>query len=713
MHRETRQHTRARNTATVGGLNAPTETGDVDITPAVDPNIEESKSDKCRRVARLLREINLSFGEFSVAVCYGDDSLRNNNNCISARNSLYHTECLEQLLINSHRPPRPPSRGGPRPTAGTQAIDSFAQQVTCERFAKELEDFSEGFTIADKDLADTSKLKQYSSKLLHQRIQTKCPSLFTMLCNLTGTKHPEEGIVIQVASLAYRQNKHHNALQKYLSIYMQAQHLSKSAFFLLQQAGIVMSYSWTRKAIKVLDEDMRVLVEKIAKLGPLLIVHDNIRLEEPAASQRGDNQSVTDNGTAITVIHLPPSALALENCGAFKEFMHALNNSQMQGTAPKLSWQDLDQPQLLMYNRASNIHDILDLFQMIPELSSIDWNADKLKRPIGPKQLPHGPEHCVEQHMVPVVQINESSYSGNSQVVPYAIKKIGLHPIPEQIRLAMNRLFLWVGDQLTAQRCRQLQLMAHASVNAMERMEPFRFIFGGFHMLMALGWSILENFRGSNIGPTFANDIILLSRRNLEKAQAGKRGKDFHAYDEFLLHEIEAHMRGLFMHLTGCDTSEKLTAWALGHGAADLHQVASNVLRNHTSSQALVMDQSGDELHHLIIMRQRELLLYFSLRRAFKHGDVDRIEALLPELLFYFTGAGNNNYAQEILEFLQFITHECTPEIRAVVWQHGFMVNCLGRADSFLPIDQLQEHNNAAIRVCMHHNYMSMILSIY
>ncbi|KAH7334676.1 hypothetical protein B0J17DRAFT_720210 [Rhizoctonia solani] len=122
------------------------------------------------------------------------------------------------------------------------------------------------------------------------------------------------------------------------------------------------------------------------------------------------------------------------------------------------------------------------------------------------------------------------------------------------------------------------------------------------------------------------------------------------------------------------------------------------MLKNHTSSQALIKDQSGDELHHLIIMRQHELLLYFSLWHAFKHGDVDCIEALLPELLFYFTGAGNNNYAQEILEFLQFITHECTPEICAVVWQHGFMVNRLGRADSFFPIDQLQEHNNAAIR---------------
>jgi hypothetical protein len=51
-----------------------------------------------------------------------------------------------------------------------------------------------------------------------------------------------QGIIIQGASMAYQFNQQKNVLQKYLSIYMQAQHLSKSAFVLLQQARITMSY---------------------------------------------------------------------------------------------------------------------------------------------------------------------------------------------------------------------------------------------------------------------------------------------------------------------------------------------------------------------------------------------------------------------------------------------------------------------------------------
>ncbi|KAG9086929.1 hypothetical protein FRC06_002811 [Ceratobasidium sp. 370] len=87
-----------------------------------------------------------------------------------------------------------------------------------------------------------------------------------------------------------------------------------------------------------------------------------------------------------------------------------------------------------------------------------------------------------------------------------------------------------------------------------------------------------------------------------------------------------------------------------------------------------------------------------SLWRAYKYGDIDRINALLPELLFFYLGARCPNYAREVFEFLQLLTHECTPVIRDVILQHGLVVNRLGRADSFYPIDQQQEFNNKGIR---------------
>ncbi|KAG8699502.1 hypothetical protein FRC11_013653, partial [Ceratobasidium sp. 423] len=101
------------------------------------------------------------------------------------------TDCLARPLKNSHHPPLPPSGGRRRPAAGTKTIDLFAQGIVKTKFTKELETFSEGFMIDDKDLANVDKMKEYSSKLLHECIQNKCPTLFNTLCNLTDTAIPE------------------------------------------------------------------------------------------------------------------------------------------------------------------------------------------------------------------------------------------------------------------------------------------------------------------------------------------------------------------------------------------------------------------------------------------------------------------------------------------------------------------------------------------
>ncbi|KAH7334675.1 hypothetical protein B0J17DRAFT_630671 [Rhizoctonia solani] len=338
--------------AAARGEIAPTGAGEANFDSTINPNLEESSTDKCQRIIRLLYELNLSFGEFSVAVCYGDPLLRSDIDCISARKSLYQTKCFEQLLENSYHPPLPPSGGGRRPVAGGKILDSFAQEVIKRKFAKELKAFSE----------DTEKMPIS----VYYAMQSDRYDIPEEPKNTGEGEDEDDDKDIGTPGLKAPPKK-----DPYF--YLHAGPASEQVCILPTSAGWdCYELQLTRHAIQVLDEDMRILLEKIAKHGPLLMVHNNIRLEEPVASQCGDNQSVTDNGTAITVIHLPPSALALENC----------------------------------------------------KLSSIDWKADCLKHPIGPKQLPYGPEHCVKQHMVPVVNINESTYSGNSQVVLMQSKRL-------------------------------------------------------------------------------------------------------------------------------------------------------------------------------------------------------------------------------------------------------------------------------------------------
>jgi hypothetical protein len=384
-------------------------------------------------------------------------------------------------------------------------------------------------------------------------------------------------------------------------MYLQVKHTSKSGFYLLQQCGIVPSYTSIRRIFKSIAKKAKgqLVLAAASKFG--LIVHDNIQIKFPVGSQRGDNQSVSDNGTAITFIVLPESAHAFEDKDDFMPFYRTLRAKRITGTASCLDWNDLVEPERLGRMHIGAIFDILDILKAIPEFDKwSELSSVMLKRPIGPNQLPHGPEHRLEQYMLPTTNIDESSYSGNSQVIPYAMKCLGLDTLDNQIKLALHRRFPWVGDQLSASQCRQIQWFLQECHNGYARWDQCIFIFGGLDMHMALGESILECHRGDNVGATLGSDIILLSRVGLQKKKGKKH--DYHTVDEFLLHEFKADFRGLFMQLTGCHTSEELTAWRDTHTANDLYSLASKMLRLHASSGALDLDDSDDAVRHSSIM---------------------------------------------------------------------------------------------------------------
>lgn len=71
--------------------------------------------------------------------------------------------------------------------------------------------------------------------------------------------------------------------------------------------------------------------------------------------------------------------------------------------------------------------------------------------------------------MLPTTNIDESSYSGNSQIIPYVMRQLKLDGPDEQTRLALERVFIWIGDQLAVQRCRQVQSYRQESINGYER----------------------------------------------------------------------------------------------------------------------------------------------------------------------------------------------------------------------------------------------------
>ncbi|KAG8740128.1 hypothetical protein FRC12_016105 [Ceratobasidium sp. 428] len=708
--------------------NARIHSGPASTSTRNPPLPEQTLKIKCEKVLHTIKTLGLTFGQFILAVSYGEDTLRDSPGAVEARGTLYSEDILSKLLELCLKPPLPPSGGGPRPAGGTKVTEKFIFAKAKETFRSELTAFCKDYRLSNSQLSNADYITTITSDSLHEQVKRKCPELYSILSALTVPRppdtdyeieeddededelvgphkpvvkrHPNFDIMFQISSMAYRLNPLCNTLQKILTVYLHGRHTAKPVIDLFQQGGQSMSYSWVRLQVSNLSAKIREETILAVRVNPFVVVHDNIRLKYPVRSQRGNNQTVTDNGTASAVIisdRSLPSAQVFRNPDEFRPLNRTLQAQRRMGTAPRLCYDDLSKTAQQIYNRESYIFDVLEILATTPELYGLKaWKSDKLKRPVGPNQLPSGPEHRLKQYMLPTTNIDESLYSGNSQFVPFALKELGFDTEDERTRLTLEILIAWIGDRMTVQRCRQVQAFLQETINGYARWDSLLFIFGGLHCMMALGSSLLEHFRGSNIGATFGADIILLSRTGLQKQTSGK--PDHHTVDEFLQHELSASIRGLFDEITGCDTSESRMDWAKTCTDNDLYNLAERIVTEHASSGALELDESDDELRKVIIQRQRDLLLYHSLRRAFKYGDVDRIEAILPELLYYFIGAGNGQYADEVYVFLQLLSHETTPALKVAILQHALVVNNLGRPDSFYPIDQRQELNNKGIR---------------
>ncbi|KAG8729378.1 hypothetical protein FRC11_008901 [Ceratobasidium sp. 423] len=111
--------------------------------------------------------------------------------------------------------------------------------------------------------------------------------------------------VMNVHSLAFQMTPRCNLLQKQLSLYFRSKHAPKSLFALFNECGYVNSYPWSTKALKVLSNSQMEKMKKMVLEHTCFWSYDNLRLSKAIKAQRGDQHTVTDNGTAMTVIQIP------------------------------------------------------------------------------------------------------------------------------------------------------------------------------------------------------------------------------------------------------------------------------------------------------------------------------------------------------------------------------------------------------------------------
>ncbi|KAF8594262.1 hypothetical protein BDV93DRAFT_565628 [Ceratobasidium sp. AG-I] len=389
------------------------------------PTVNDPKlHNDCTAVLELLKEQNLDFGRFVWAVNYGNEASRQSQLMRNAC-SQFCGEYLSPTLHNIRIPPRT-KHNGPCAKGAKEEVDAFALLLVGLKLHQEMRDFAKAYSgVKASALSERDLLEAINFDSIEDKVHKFAPTLFMVLymlgtCIFRGGRWQSNGanadffVILVIACLAYQMSSSNNTLQRLLGIYFKAEHVPTAVVNMLSQLNLCMSYSSTIKSLAdVADSVRHCSLEAVDKL-PVLFVHDNLRIKRAVRSQRSNNQTVTDNGTAMSVIILPESSRpAWESPEDVRALCSRLENQRALGTPSCLSFSELVNGQRQARVFQHRLYHFFQILRSIPLLDGVQILSNNLLfRPPGSHDLASGPEHITCQYMLGTRPIDRTSYSG-------------------------------------------------------------------------------------------------------------------------------------------------------------------------------------------------------------------------------------------------------------------------------------------------------------
>ncbi|KAI0309974.1 hypothetical protein OF83DRAFT_1156781, partial [Amylostereum chailletii] len=455
--------------------------------------------------------------------------------------------------------------------------------------------------------------------------------------------------------LSYTRSHRWSCLAGLWAIYLKTCGLSSRAFDALHATGMIMSIKWTTERMDKISDIAMVEVVKIIREQAFVATYDNVNIPMRVFSQRSDKNHHFYSGCSGMIWVLPKDAKLTPDMNADYQKQRREGAKEPFSLEKMLAGQLPRQAEGDKRIEARTKDRILRFLLNSPPLINYEHRDDPVLSPPPPVELlPSGPDNITHQFILQTADIEEASYEGNLKVL-----QEWLH---EREKLSQERLIAFIGDQLTVDRLRGLIKFRHEDKNSDERLDWILPVFGWLHLLFALAASILDQFCGMSAGPSLQRAFDLLNRKGLQKTQA--KGPHWHHLDEALWHVGEGLILACWIQVAGVDKLDELTMKT----PEELALLAEEIYDQFASRAALEKmarkKDNKDEVKFRTVMFIFDVLLYFDLREVIKSGDVGRMEDLLPDLLLRFAGGGNPKYKQEVMELIQALQKELTPEMR-------------------------------------------------
>ncbi|KAI0309837.1 hypothetical protein OF83DRAFT_1232886, partial [Amylostereum chailletii] len=428
---------------------------------------------------------------------------------------------------------------------------------------------------------------------------------------------------------------------------------------------------------------MRKLARTVALSQAIMVVYDNINMVWKVAEQIIGRTDSQENGTCATVIPL---------FNANKEDLRTLDVTEQFLNTPPLQLADIapNGPPDEFWTECM-IHTVLriairhggpKLRAFRGELSKcVPTSADKIEL------------NCTDVHPLPAMNIDESSKTGNAELIEAVFKESGEDTHSPDFTATIK---LIPGDQLSIARLRSVHAARAGNEGGTTGLGWALFIPGLFHYKITAVIGLLNTHFGL-VNHEISNPASLAVHNTLleRKPIVLTSLPSFRVCRDLTFVSLYARVLHCLLLVSGhnnLDNFAKNLTWeeleTYAHQVVDIytdtHQVAALCQARHLKGP-----QYGDMVYENGILFFRDALILREFSDAIKSGDLGHVFAVLKR--------GRTKYGYETMYFIYMMTHVWPKPIVKIVL-NNILVNPTGKPDTWHEVDLLQEHLNFWIK---------------
>ncbi|KAI1784236.1 hypothetical protein LXA43DRAFT_902027 [Ganoderma leucocontextum] len=447
--------------------------------------------------------------------------------------------------------------------------------------------------------------------------------------------------------------------------------------------------------LRKLSTSRRTSAATCAQTRPFGNVYDNINMMFKIAEQILGRKDSQENGTCATIFPLQDADPA------------DMKTSDMLATfdaAPPLSAKDIRHtPEESKLFKQSLEHAILrEVVHRCPLFDRFRADVNESLPATDDKIL----VHQTEVYPLPAMHIDESSTTGNAEVLDTIFTELGFDIKSPEFAEDTRPTF---GDQLSISRLRSIITNRAGHDTAHRSYSSLVFGPGFFHHQMAFVHGIFETHWGDPNARTqnpaslhFFNTSLDRKPIVLSSLPPYRVCRDliFTTLTATLLHCLE---------LVSC--CESLEDYATNVTFEELREHCGEILKTYASPSEIPAPhsvpgevdeteplQSGDMIFENMSLFLRDALIMREFNDAIKSGYSGRIIRVLKMLALIYRGSGRTKYAYEMLHLIHNLTHLWPTALRNIMIKN-WLVNPTGKEDAWVPVDLLQEHMNFWVKV--------------